>query len=238
MVQDMPLGAVVPGWSPPPWPERRVLVGQYASLEPLQSEVHAADLHRANSIDDGIWTYLPYGPFASEAAFADWVSDIAPGTDPFLYAVRNGETGHACGVLGYLRIQPQAGSIEIGHVNFSAELQHTRAATEAVVLLVRWAFAAGYRRVEWKCNALNQASRRAAQRFGLSYEGIFRQQAVVKGRNRDTAWYAAIDGEWPALGAAYAQWLAPANFDAEGRQRSRLSDLTRPLLAARDPLLG
>jgi len=237
MAEDHPLGVAVENWTPPAWPERRALHGRYAVLEPLNAGRHAEDLHRANRADDGIWDYLPYGPYASIEAYRLWVDEASAGEDPHFHAILDTETGHYAGVLSYLRIQPQAGSIEIGHVNFSAELQRTRAATEAVVLLADWAFGAGYRRLEWKCNTLNLASRRAAQRLGLSYEGVFRQHSVVKGRNRDTAWFAAVDGEWPALRAAYDQWLAPENFDAAGRQRVRLSDLTRPVLVARDPAL-
>jgi hypothetical protein len=129
------------------------------------------------------------------------------------------------------------GSIEVGHINYAPALQRTRAATEAMYLMMRWAFEAGYRRYEWKCNALNLGSRRAAERLGLSYEGVFRQAAVVKGRNRDTAWFAAIDSEWPALREAFEAWLAPTNFDAEGRQRERLGDLTRLVRVSSDPAL-
>lgn len=138
-------------------------------------------------------------------------------------------------MAAFLRITPEAGTIEVGHIAYAPELQRTRAATEAMFHLMPWVFEAGYRRYEWKCDALNGPSRRAAERLGFSFEGIFRQAAVVKGRNRDTAWYACIDGDWPALRAAYETWLDPANFDAHGRQRQALSDLTGPILAARDP---
>ncbi|MEX5727550.1 RimJ/RimL family protein N-acetyltransferase [Rhodovulum iodosum] len=238
MTDPAPLGPRVPGWRPPPRPPRQALTGRYVTLEPLSAEAHAAELHRANSADAAIWTYLPYGPYADETAFAAWMRGATAGEDPVFYAVRPAATGRAEGVLSFLRIAPEAGSIEIGHVNFSAGLQRSRAATEALTLAVGWAFEAGYRRVEWKCNALNLASRRAAQRLGLSYEGVFRQQSVVKGRNRDTAWFAAVDGEWPALKAAYRAWLDPANFDAEGRQRVALGALTAPVRAASDPMLG
>lgn len=238
MTKAQPLGAPVPDWTPPVWPPRQTLDGRCAVLEPLSAERHAADLHRANSAEASIWHYLPYGPFASLESFEDWMTGVTSHDDPVFFAVRDRQSGLCAGVLSYLRIQPQAGSIEIGHVNFSKALQRTPAATEAVTLLVGWAFEAGYRRVEWKCNTLNMASRRAAQRFGLSYEGIFRQHSVAKGRNRDTAWFAAIDAEWPALKAAYSRWLAPSNFDAAGRQIERLSDLTRPVLVATDPELS
>jgi len=136
-----------------------------------------------------------------------------------------------------MRIKPGAGAIEVGYIALAPALQRTRAATEAMYLLMRWAFCAGYRRYEWKCNALNAASRRAGQRLGLSFEGVFRQAAVVKGRNRDTAWFAATDAEWPELDAAFRRWLDPGNFDAEGRQGVALSDLTRPVRVSHDPAL-
>jgi len=147
-----------------------------------------------------------------------------------MFAVVDPITDDAIGVAGYLRITPASGSIEVGHLNFSPRLQRTRAATEAMYLMMAHAFELGYRRYEWKCNALNLPSRAAALRLGLSFEGIFRQATVVKGRNRDTAWYAAIDSEWPALRAAFLQWLDPANFDEQGQQRISLSALTFPIL--------
>ncbi|GHD99078.1 acetyltransferase [Defluviimonas sp. 20V17] len=231
------LGRPVPGWTPPPRPERAALEGRFARLEPLDADAHAADLHRANSADDAIWDYLPYGPFGSAAAYHRWARESQGQDDPLFFAIRNLETGHLGGVASFLRIAPEAGSIEVGHINYAPELQRTRAATEAMYLMMRRVFEAGYRRYEWKCNALNRASRRAAQRLGFSYEGVFRQAAVVKGRNRDTAWFAAIDSEWPALRAAYEAWLAPSNFDRSGRQVERLSDLTRLVRAANDPSL-
>ncbi|TCO73948.1 GNAT family N-acetyltransferase [Rhodovulum euryhalinum] len=238
MTDDLPLGAALPDWTPPPRPPRAPMDGRYALLEPLDASRHAADLHAAFAPDPAIWTYLPYGPFPSEAAYRGWIEDKAPGADPLFFAVRSTATGRVAGVLSYLRIAPEAGSIEIGHVCLAPALQRTAAATEAVTLMIGRAFDAGYRRVEWKCNALNLASRRAAERLGFSYEGLFRQAGVVKGRNRDTAWFAAIDSDWPTLRAAYARWLDPANFSADGRQLAALSDLTRPLLAARDPVLA
>ena len=146
--------------------------------------------------------------------------------------------GRLGGTLSLMRMEPRAGSIETGWLTFAPRLQRTREATEAVFLLMRWSFEAGYRRFEWKCDAANLPSRRAAERFGFSYEGVFRQAGVVKGRNRDTAWFAAIDAEWPALSAAYDRWLDPGNFDPAGRQRESLAALTRAILVARDPLLA
>jgi RimJ/RimL family protein N-acetyltransferase len=238
MELERKFGDPVPGWTPPPVPGPEVLEGHYARLERLAPARHAADLHTANRADDRIWDYLPYGPFAAEADYRAWAEGAAAQADPYFYAILDRATGRARGVASFLRITPAAGSIEVGHINLAPVLQGTRVATEAMFLLADWVFSTGYRRYEWKCDALNLPSRRAAERLGFSYEGIFRQATVVKGRNRDTAWFAMIDKEWPALRAAYRAWLAPANFDAEGRQRTRLSDLTRPMLAARDPLFA
>ncbi len=154
-------------------------------------------------------------------------------TDPLFFAIIDNQTGKAVGVASYLRIDPANGTIEVGHLHFSPLMQRTPIATEAMWLMMREAFALGYRRYEWKCNTLNYPSRSAAQRLGLSFEGIFRQAIISKGRNRDTAWYAAINKEWPKLDAAFQTWLAPENFNAEGRQRVSLSKLTEPILASK-----
>jgi len=231
------IGAIVKDWTPPPRPVSLALEGRYARLEPLSPDTHAAQLFKANSASDAIWDFLPYGPFASASAYHRWMRDVTAGDDPRFLAIYNRDSGQWQGVASYLRIQPEAGSIEVGHINFSPALARTRAATEAMFLMMQWAFEAGYRRYEWKCDARNLASRRAAERLGLSYEGTFRQAAVIKGRNRDTAWFAAIDSEWPALKEAFLAWLAPANFDAAGRQRERLGDLTRLVRVADDPAL-
>ena len=238
MDESRRFGAPVPNWTPPPRPGGVAMEGRYARLEPLDSDVHAADLHRANATDDAIWDYMPYGPFHSAATYHKWVRSVTEGTgDPLFYALRDKASGRALGVLSFLRIDPGAGSIEVGHINFSPAVQGTRAATEAIYLLMSWVFETGYRRFEWKCDALNLPSRRAAQRFGFSYEGVFRQATVYKGRNRDTAWFAAIDTEWPALRSAYEAWLRPDNFDASGQQRERLSDMTRLVRVSQDPAL-
>ncbi len=225
------LSAPLEGWHPPLAPPRQPISGRWAALEPL-SYAHVGPLFLANSADveGGIWRYLPYGPFETEEAYADWVAGASRGADPQFFAILM-EDGRPSGVASYLRIAPQAGSIEIGHICLSPRLQRTPAATEALSLMIGWAFALGYRRVEWKCDAENAASRRAAARLGFRFEGVFAQAGVVKGRNRDTAWYALLDRDWPAVSAAHAAWLSPENFDAEGAQRSRLSDLTAPLLA-------
>ncbi len=222
------LGVPLPDWREPPRPARQVMQGRLARLEPLHAQRHAAALFAADTLDTtgGSWTYLPYGPFAGAADYAAWVERQASGDDPLFFAIVDRADDAPVGVASYLRIAPAAGSIEIGHLHFSPRLQRSAVATEALFLLMDRAFALGYRRLEWKCDALNIASRRAALRLGFRFEGVFRQAAVVKGRNRDTAWFAIVDGEWPALRAAFAQWLAPDNFAADGRQRQRLSTLT------------
>ncbi|WP_298919570.1 GNAT family protein [uncultured Roseobacter sp.] len=231
------LGFPVPNWSVPPAPEGAPLKGSYAELERLDADAHAALLYRAYEGEDQVWDYLPYGPFSSSALYHRWVREAGGYPSTLFYAVRNLESGNWEGVASYLRIDPQNGSIEVGHINYSPSLQRTRAATEAMYLMMEWAFANGYRRYEWKCNALNLGSRRAAQRYGFSFEGVFRQATVVKGRNRDTAWFAIIDAEWPALKSAFEAWLAPSNFDTDGRQRERLGDLTQLVRVASDPAL-
>lgn len=228
-----PIGDPVEGWIPPGTPPREVMPGRYCTLEPLSVDRHAGDLWAANELDpDGRnWTYLAYGPFASFDEYREWCGAMAEGPDPLFFAIVVG--GRAVGAAAYLRIAPAAGSIEVGHVNYSPLLQRTVAATEAMYLMMRRAFELGYRRYEWKCDALNASSRQAAQRLGLSYEGIFRNAVVTKGRNRDTAWYAAIDREWPPLRDAFEQWLDPSNFNRDGAQRIRLSDLTAPIVGRR-----
>jgi RimJ/RimL family protein N-acetyltransferase len=233
--QGQPVGLPVPDWTPPALPSREPMEGVYCRLEPLDPGRHAHSLHEANELDaDGRnWTYLPYGPFDNFDEYEAWFVESALGRDPLFFAVIDKASERAVGVASYLRIDPRHGSIEVGHLNFSPLLQRTPAATEAMFLMMHRAFDLGYRRYEWKCHALNAPSRLAAQRLGLSFEGVFRQAAVVKGRNRDTAWYAAIDQEWPALKSAFSQWLDPSNFDESGRQKMALSTLTGPILKQR-----
>lgn len=230
-----PVGLPVTGWQAPLRPARMSMQGRYCRLEPADPDGHAADLYEANALDaDGrMWTYLPYGPFASLAAYRAWMTPACATEDPLFFAIVDLASGKASGLASYLRIDPASGSIEVGHLAYSPRLQRTPAATEAMFLMMQWAFGAGYRRYEWKCNALNAPSRTAALRLGFSYEGVFRQAGIVKGRNRDTAWYAAIDAEWPALAKAYDAWLAPGNFDAAGRQRVSLASLTAPIVQRR-----
>ncbi len=236
MDDPAPLASPLAAWRPPPPPRRAPLAGRWVALDPLEP-AHAPALHAAVAGRDALWRFMAYGPFPDAAAYARWIAAQTAGDDPLFFALTaRGETAPA-GVAAFLRITPAHGTIELGHIVLAPALARSRAATEAWHLLMRTAFGLGYRRFEWKCDARNLASRRAAERLGLSFEGIFRQHMVVKGRNRDTAWFAATDADWPRLAAAHAAWLDPANFDAEGRQRLRLSDLTRPLLAARDPAL-
>lgn len=212
--------------------------GRYARLERLDADAHAALLYKAFDGHDWVWDYMPSGPFASAAQFHRWMREATAPGDPLFHAIYDRDAQAYGGFASYLRMKPASGSIEVGYIAMSPQLQRTRAATEAMFLMMAWAFDAGYRRYEWKCDALNAPSRRAAQRFGFSYEGIFRQATVVKGRNRDTAWFAIIDKEWPALREAYEVWLNPANFDERGQQRERLGDLTSLVRVSADPSLG
>lgn len=230
-----PVGFPSPSWTPPPKPPREPLAGRFCRLEPLDPERHAAALFAANTAGGEAkeWTYLPYGPFLTLADYRAWMNASCLGDDPLFFAIIDVADKQPGGVASYLRIAPESGSIEVGHIHYSPRLQRTPAATEAMYLLMKRAFELGYRRYEWKCDALNSPSRAAAQRLGFSFEGIFRQATVYKGRNRDTAWYAVIDAEWPALREAFETWLAAENFDDQGRQRTRLTDLTEPILQRR-----
>jgi RimJ/RimL family protein N-acetyltransferase len=222
-----PIGPEMPDWRAPPAPPRAPMNGRYCSVEPLSAERHAADLWAANAHDAERrnWTYLLNGPFERFEAYRDWVVEAARGDDPQFHAIVARTTGRAVGVASYLRIAPQAGSIEVGNINFSPLLARTPAATEAMMLMMCRAFELGYRRYEWKCDALNAPSRAAALRLGFTFEGIFRKALVYRGRSRDTAWFAVIDDDWPALHTAFERWLDPANFDAAGRQRRGLAEL-------------
>jgi RimJ/RimL family protein N-acetyltransferase len=197
-------------------------------LRPIDPEADAEELFAAShppAGDQETWTYLPSGPYEDAAAMRDALTAIAPCDDPLFFAIAALPDERPAGVASYLRVDPRSGVIEIGHIWFGAGMRDTPAATEAIYLLADNAFRLGYRRLEWKCDALNAASRRAAERFGFSFEGVFRQHMVVKGRNRDTAWYAILDREWPAIRPAYEEWLAPANFDSDGRQAKSLRAL-------------
>ena len=224
-----PIGPDVGSWSPPAVPDADRLVGRWSRLERIDLERHGADLWRAYSADPAgrMWTYLPFGPFDDEAALTTTLDAFDSERDLQFYAVIDPADEAAVGLLAYLRIDPPAGSIEVGAVMFSPRLQRTRLATEAIFLVADHAFELGYRRFEWKCDALNEPSRRAAERFGFTYEGTFRQATVYKHRSRDTAWFSMLDHEWPVRRSAFRSWLAEDNFDEQGRQRTPL-DVRRP----------
>lgn len=222
---QQPIGVSV-NWHPREWPQRVVLQGRTCRLEPLNPSIHGPQLYKAYSsaCDARDWTYLPYGPFDTAEQFAVHCAALANSSDPMHWAVIDLNSGLAVGSLSLMRIDAKNGVIEVGHVVFSALLQGTIMSTEAQFLLMQYVFdELGYRRYEWKCDALNQPSRKTAERLGFSFEGVFRQAIVYKGRNRDTAWYSIIDSEWPQRRDAFLRWLSPLNFDANGLQIKRLT---------------
>jgi RimJ/RimL family protein N-acetyltransferase len=213
-------------WSPARRPERKAIEGETVRLEPLDPARHGDDLYRASSGADSTWDYLPYGPFDSRAAFIAWLEQRAPLDDPFTYAIVDKASSAAQGLTSLMRMVPEHGVIEVGHIWLSPPLQRTRQATETLYVQARYVFdQLGYRRFEWKCDNANMPSRRAADRFGFVFEGVFRQHMVVKDRNRDTAWYSIIDREWPSRRAAFEAWLSAGNFEANGRQRRSLAEI-------------
>jgi RimJ/RimL family protein N-acetyltransferase len=213
-------------WTPRPRPERRAHEGRSARLEPLDPARHGDDLFEAGPTDAALLRYLPERLFQDRASFQPWLDKAAASEDPLFFAAVDKTSGRAEGRLSLMRFDPAHGVIETGHLLFGPRLGQTRGATEAVYLLARHVFDdLGYRRFEWKCNNRNEPSKRAAIRFGFTFEGVFRQHMLVKDRNRDTAWYSLLDGEWPAARAAFEAWLDEANFDADGRQRRSLADL-------------
>ena len=237
---DRPVGQPVSDDLLPSIPDRlRALHGDYVRLEPLAAS-HARDLWTAFCDDTGgrLWTYMAAGPFADEAEFTPWLTQVCALESLFMYAIIDRTSNAAVGFASFLRVDPGSRSIEVGWVTFSPQLQRSRLATDAMFVMMREAFALGYRRYEWKCNALNAPSIAAAHRLGFSFDGVFRNALVVKGRNRDTAWFSILDRDWPALEAAFAQWLDDDNFDEAGFQQSRLSDLTASVVASRWPLLS
>jgi RimJ/RimL family protein N-acetyltransferase len=222
-----PIGFPVAGWTPRPAPPRTPMAGRFCRVEPLDPERHTGDVYTANSADavGRMWTYLPFGPYRSLADYRAATEAAAVNDQRITYAIV--ADGTALGVASYLNINRAAGSIEVGALAYSPALQRRPAASEAMFLMMRRVFdELGYRRYEWKCNALNAPSRAAAARLGFVFEGIFRQADVIKGRNRDTAWFSITDREWPGLKAAFERWLDPGNFDAAGVQLLRLSALT------------
>ena len=223
-----PVGDALAGWTPRPGPPRTPMQGRFCIVEPLTAARHAADLHaaHAHAPDDRDWTYLPDEKPADRPAFEAWCERLGGSGDPMHHAIVDRAGGRAAGSAAFMRIDAAHGAIEIGAIIFSPLLQRHPAGTEAIYLMLRRAFdELGYRRCEWKCDALNGPSRAAALRYGFRFEGVFRQAVVVKQRRRDTAWYSVIDGEWPVLRHAFERWLATDNFDAGGRQVRRLAEL-------------
>lgn len=217
-------------WTARPRPPRVVLDGHHARLEPLSAAKHGDDLFEAATVADadGRFRYLGEYPPENRAAFQPWLDKAEASEDPLYYAVIDKATGKAGGRQTFLRIDPANGVIEIGHIHWGPLIARKPAATEAHFLFMKHAFDdLGYRRWEWKCNNANEPSKRAADRFGFTHEGVFRQHMIIKGQNRDTAWYSIIDTEWPALKAAYEGWLDPSNFDRDGNQKRRLEDFRK-----------
>ena len=221
-----PVGFPVPGWTPRPTPPRTPMVGRFCTVEPLDAARHAAELFEANAEDrEGRnWTYYNYGPFATLDDYRRWVDGSCGDATRLFHAIVDRASGKAVGVAAYANIQPAYGTIEVGALNFSPRLQRRPAATEAMYLMMRRVFdELGYRRYEWKCDSLNLPSRAAAARLGFRYEGLFRQAMITRGNNRDTAWFAIIDREWPTLRSAFEAWLEPGNFGADSRQLRNLA---------------
>jgi len=206
-------------------PSKKKLIGKYCFLEPINIRKHSKDLYKNYSLDkkNVIWTYLPYGPFKSHGSFKKWLKSFCLNKDPFFYAIYSKKHNQYCGMASYLRITPEHGSIEVGHINYSPILQNTTEGTETMYLMMKNAFEVlGNRRYEWKCNNLNSASKYAAERLGFKFEGIFRQMFIFKGRNRDTAWYSIIDKEWHNYKKKYLFYLKKSNFTKTNRQRKKL----------------
>ncbi len=226
------LGAALPDWTAPVSPTEIPTSGRFCRLERLNPKLHGEALYQANQEDitPESWTYLPYGPFRSYAEYQDWLGEQVKLPDQKFYAIIDLKSGKAVGLAAYLRIAPGAGSIEVGHLKFSPSMQRTPLSTEAMYLMMAHAFQLGYRRYEWKCNDHNEPSKRSALRLGFQFEGVFRQAQVVKGHNRDTAWFSVIDQEWPLLKTAFEQWLSPHNFDENGNQVERLVDIRESLI--------
>lgn len=224
---NQPIGLPVNNWREAVFPPTTNMVGQYCILEPLDIKAHASSLFNAFAKDaeNMNWTYLPYGPFDSVGAFESWLETLTKNNDPFFYSVIDKKSNSAVGLASYLHIIQGHGVIEVGHIHFSPVIQRTPIATEVMFLMMQNVFnELGYRRYEWKCDSLNERSRKAALRLGFTFEGVFRQAIMYKGRNRDTAWYSIIDKEWPKLEQAFILWLNPSNFDPDGSQKVSLND--------------
>jgi len=220
-----PIGPEVPGWEAALVPPREPILGRFCRIEPLNPDTHLDDLYDAFSADsDGVlWTYMFVGPFASKSAFGEWLTSVCSSNDPLFQVIIDISTKKAVGIATYMRIKPSVGVIEVGNITYSPHLQRTSLATEAMYLMMQRVFdELGYRRYEWKCDALNAPSRKAAKRLGFSFDGIFEQALVYKGRNRDTAWYSILNRDWVSLKKGYLQWLDEKNFDHQGVQKQKL----------------
>lgn len=227
-----PVGPIVAGWTPRPRPPKTPMIGRTCRLEPVSAERHGPDLFEAYRQDKTgrLWTYLSVGPFETLDGYLAWARAAEASEDPVYYAVIDTATGKAVGTASFLRIDPANGVIEVGWITWSPLMQRTAVSTEAMALMMARVFdELGYRRYEWKCNDLNGPSKSAASRLGFTFEGVFRQAAINKGRSRDTSWFSVIDGEWPVVKKAFEAWLDPANFDADGRQRRSLQDIRATL---------
>ena len=223
---NQPIGELVPEWTEVPLPSKAAMNGNLCKVEGLSVDKHALDLYEAFSEDvtGGIWTYMTVGPFSDFDSFRNWVEEAVSCDDPQAYAIVDLESNKAVGTASYLRMQPAMGVIEVGQIVYAPCMQRTPLATEAMLLMAQRVFnELGYRRYEWKCDDLNAPSKRAAERLGFSYDGLFEQAIVYKGRNRDTAWYSILDKDWPRVEAAYKEWLKPENFSNSGSQRKPLS---------------
>lgn len=223
---ERPVGPVVDPLPPGSKPDMRPLHGLWVMLEPVSAAHHAKDLWESFAEPDpqgDVWTWMAYGPWPGFEAFESWLKEREAARDPWFYAFIRRDTGKASGMGSFMRCDAANGVIEIGNIWLSPGLQKTREATEAIYLMIRHCFDdLGVRRLEWKCDALNAPSRRAAERFGFTFEGIFRQHMIIKGRNRDTAWFAMLDKDWHVIRAGFERWLRPENFDEKGRQKAKL----------------
>lgn len=235
-----PVGLPVSSTEPAERPAGTVLVGDHVRLEHLSADHHAHDLFAAlhNDPNSSLWTYMLQGPFETEADMTKWIASVENSTDPMFYAIIDQSTGTAVGISSYLRIDTTNRTIEVGWLTFSHLLRRSVGATEAMYLMAKHAFELGYRRYEWKCNALNAPSIAAAERLGFSFEGVFRNAVIAKGHNRDTAWFAFTDSDWPAIRDAHEAWLSPSNFDDAGNQKTSLRDATTPLRHSTWPSLS
>jgi len=232
---DQPIGEEIPGWKSARIPPPTSIEGRFCRVEPLDVEKHLHDLFEAYTQDSEgkLWTYMLVGPFSRIEELRDWMEPACKATDPLFHALIDLTTGRAVGMAAYMRIKPEIGVIEVGSIAYSPRLQRTPIATEAMFLMMKRVFTElGYRRYEWKCDSLNSASRRAAERLGFSYDGLFKQALVYKGRNRDTAWYSMLDCDWPSVEKGYLKWLEAGNFDEAGRQKQKLQAL---ILSAKIP---